>query len=59
MTKKELINALKFWPEDTDIQISVVTDNGEDTQDDGTTWMPIIDVEIFVSESNLCLIYTW
>ena len=58
MNKKELLEALKYWPEEAQIKISIIA-NEEDLQDDGVFLRNITEIEFLDEESTDCYIYTW
>lgn len=52
MTKKELIEGLKLWPDNAEIEVSIM-DEGE------PIWMDIVEVErVGKADNNHCLLYT-
>ena len=56
MTKKELIEALKDWPDHAEVEVGLIPEGGDDT-----VWYGILEVEKCFEEDEVyrshCLIY--
>jgi len=51
MTKKELVEALKYWPDETPVEVFIITDEDDQVDQDASA-VKIIDVKIFLKESK-------